>query len=508
MLLRRFYASLQNPNLNPLHHPPKLQKSLIFSNPRSKFQAANQQNFKSHSQTPNPTTPKFFSSNSHMGDARRPISVPIPAVNTENRLELLRALEASLGSPFSSYPSLPNPNPLIIVISGPSGVGKDAVIKRLREVRESIHFVVTATSREKRVGEVDGKDYFFVSKEEFLEMVNKNELLEYALVYGDYKGVPKKQIIDYMAKGCDIVLRVDIQGAKKLKSIFGDSAVFVFVVAESELAMVNRLIDRKTESKESLLVRIATAREEVKHMKDFDYVVVNAEGKLENAVKLIESIIDSEKARVRQRNAVLVCSWFPLWYALFTLFNKYLKCREATCFMSAPCISLLIEGRIFLFLVGSIILDNVELAIPGEPLGSPLNTHGMVKGGCWAILESNIHKPVQAGVGIPFCLSLRQLAETALSSILSYRTGLEKKLEAVKDAILHSRTALMSISTWNILHSPFLFICSRSGTVFEWRKCNGRRVGGLLLLQPPQDHAITDMVSRFAEEFTKLKKLW
>lgn len=105
-----------------------------------------------------------------------------------------------------------------------------------------------------------------------------------------------------MAKGYDIVLRVDIQGAATLKSILGDFAVFIFLVAESEAALVKRLIDRRTETAEMLLVRVSTAREELKHLKKFDYVVVNAEGKLDGAVKLVESIIDAEKARVRQRN--------------------------------------------------------------------------------------------------------------------------------------------------------------------------------------------------------------
>lgn len=103
-----------------------------------------------------------------------------------------------------------------------------------------------------------------------------------------------------MAKGFDIVLRVDIQGAATLRSILGKSAVFIFLVAESEAALVNRLIARDTESPEMLFVRIATAREEVKHMEKFDYVVVNAEGKLDGAVKLVESIIDAEKARISQ----------------------------------------------------------------------------------------------------------------------------------------------------------------------------------------------------------------
>ncbi|KAE8650366.1 guanylate kinase 3, chloroplastic [Cucumis sativus] len=252
-----------------------------------------------------PLTPPFFSSISQMGDARRPPFPTIPPPDKADRSELLRSLEFSLASSFSSDPLVPNPSPLVIVISGPSGVGKDAVIKRLREVREGLHFVVTATSRPMRPGEVDGKDYYFVSKEDFLDMIARNELLEYALVYGDYKGIPKRQIREFMAKGYDIVLRVDTQGAETLRKVLGNSAVFVFLMAESEVKLVERLIDRKTETKESLLVRVATAREEVKHVKNFDYVVVNADGKLESAVKLVESIIDAEKAKVLQRNAVV-----------------------------------------------------------------------------------------------------------------------------------------------------------------------------------------------------------
>lgn len=136
-------------------------------------------------------------------------------------------------------------------------------------------------------------------------MVERNELLEHALVYGDYKGIPKQQVREYMARGYDIVLRVDIQGAETLRRILGNSAVFVFLVAESEAKMVERLVERRTESKEELLVRIATAREEVRHVRNFDYVVVNADGELERAVRLVEAIIDSEKAKVRQRSAVI-----------------------------------------------------------------------------------------------------------------------------------------------------------------------------------------------------------
>ncbi|OAY73017.1 guanylate kinase 2, chloroplastic/mitochondrial [Ananas comosus] len=291
LLLRRLFAT--SIPRSQLHHP------LLTRSPIPSVALPTRTPFPRESSAP----PLMASDAARTEDARRAPFAPLPNSTTADKVELYRSLESALGSNFSSEPISPTPHPLIIVISGPSGVGKDAVIKRLREVREGIHFVVTATSRAQRPGEVDGKDYYFVTKEEFLSMIQRNELLEYALVYGEYKGIPKQQIRDYMAKGFDIVLRVDIQGAATLRSILGDSAVFIFLVAESEAALVKRLIGRKTETSDMLLVRIATAREEVKHLGNFDYIVVNAEGKLESAVKLVESIIDAEKAKIRQRNA-------------------------------------------------------------------------------------------------------------------------------------------------------------------------------------------------------------
>lgn len=214
-------------------------------------------------------------------------------------------MEQALGSPLGTEPQAPVQKPLVLVISGPSGVGKDAVINRLKEVRDEIHFVVTATTRAKRPGEVDGKDYFFLTKQQFESMIQNNELLEHAVVYGDFKGIPKGQVRDCLAKGFDVVLRVDVQGAATVRSILGSSAVFIFLVAESENALVKRLAERKTETKDKLLLRIATAREELKRMKEFDYVVVNEDGQLERTVSLISHIIDAEKARVQQREARL-----------------------------------------------------------------------------------------------------------------------------------------------------------------------------------------------------------
>lgn len=227
------------------------------------------------------------------------------ATISSSKVQVLKELEQALGSPLDTQPQAPQPKPLVIVISGPSGVGKDAVIKRLQEIRGEIHFVVTATTRPRRPGEVDGVDYYFVSKPEFLDLIARNELIEHALVYGDYKGVPKKQVREYISAGYDVLLRVDIQGAATIRKLLGQDAVFIFLVAESERALVERLVERKTESIDKLLIRVATAREEVKHITEFDYVVVNADGQLERTVSHLCSIIDAEKARVQQRSAQL-----------------------------------------------------------------------------------------------------------------------------------------------------------------------------------------------------------
>lgn len=138
------------------------------------------------------------------------------------------------------------PQPLVVVISGPSGVGKDAVIRRLQEKRPDLYFVITATSRPKRPGEQDGVDYFFVSREEFEAWIARGRLLEHATVYGEYKGIPRQQVEDALARGTDVVLRIDVQGAATVQQLL-PGLVSIFLVAESEAELVERLIARKTE---------------------------------------------------------------------------------------------------------------------------------------------------------------------------------------------------------------------------------------------------------------------
>ena len=190
--------------------------------------------------------------------------------------------------------------PLLVVISGPSGVGKDAALERMKERRLPFHFVVTATTRAPRAGEVHGRDYFFLSKDEFAEMIEHDELLEYAVVYDDFKGVPKQQVRDALASGLDVVMRVDVQGAATIRSAIPGS-VTIFISTASEAELKERLAARNTETAESLKLRIATARKELQRLNEFDYCVVNHQGALDETVDKIVAVIEAEHCRTSRR---------------------------------------------------------------------------------------------------------------------------------------------------------------------------------------------------------------
>jgi guanylate kinase len=194
--------------------------------------------------------------------------------------------------------------PLLIVISGPSGVGKDSVIGRMKERDQSIHFVVTATNRPPREGEVHGVDYIFVSTDEFAAMIENDELIEYAKVYNDYKGVPKEQVRQALASGKDVVMRVDVQGAATIKRLYPE-ALLVFLITQDEDELVQRLKSRQTETPEDLNLRIVTARKELKRIKEFDYVVANRDSCLDQTVDTILDIIHAEHHRVNPRKVTL-----------------------------------------------------------------------------------------------------------------------------------------------------------------------------------------------------------
>ncbi len=196
------------------------------------------------------------------------------------------------------------PNPLLIVISGPSGVGKDSIVQRMKERGLPFHFVVTATTRQRRENEVHGTDYWFYSKDEFARMIVENELLEYAIVYNDYKGIPKSQVRDAFASGKDVVMRIDVQGAETIRKI-APEALLIFITCEGEEELDRRLRERKTETADSLSLRIATARKELQRIEAFDYVIVNEDFHLDDTVDKVRAIITAEHLRVEQRKVTL-----------------------------------------------------------------------------------------------------------------------------------------------------------------------------------------------------------
>jgi len=198
----------------------------------------------------------------------------------------------------------PSQGGILFVLSGPSGVGKDTVIARLKERGLPIHYCVTVTTRAMRQGEVHGVNYFFVSPEEFERMRSSGELLESALVHGYCYGTPRAQVRDVLASGRDVVLKVDVQGAATVKRKVPD-AVFIFLAPESFAELKERLQARGTESTADLSVRLKNARQELADLPQYDYVVVNYHDRLDETVDKVSAIITAEHCRVRPRHIVL-----------------------------------------------------------------------------------------------------------------------------------------------------------------------------------------------------------
>ena len=185
---------------------------------------------------------------------------------------------------------------LLVVLSGPSGVGKDAALAELRKLDRSWHFVVTAATRKIRSGEVHGTDYIFLDEPTFLEMKERDEFVESAQVYGNWYGVPKSQITSALEQGKDVILKIDVQGAATVKKI-APNALFIFMVPGTFEELRERLSQRMTESKADIELRLKAAANDLDQSKDFARQIVNSKAHLGQAVAEIDAIIAEEKVR-------------------------------------------------------------------------------------------------------------------------------------------------------------------------------------------------------------------
>ncbi|MEE8465976.1 MAG: guanylate kinase [Dehalococcoidia bacterium] len=186
--------------------------------------------------------------------------------------------------------------PLLVVLSGPSGVGKDAALIELRKLDRPWHFVVTATTRPIRNGETDGVDYVFLDEPTFLRMKDENEFVECAQVYGRWYGVPRSQVTSGLEAGKDVILKIDVQGAATVRQMAPD-ALFIFMAPGSFEELQERWSQRMTESTPEMELRLKTAAEELKQAGLFDQQVVNRKDQLEQAVADIDATISAEKRR-------------------------------------------------------------------------------------------------------------------------------------------------------------------------------------------------------------------
>jgi guanylate kinase len=189
---------------------------------------------------------------------------------------------------------------LLLILSGPSGVGKDAVLSRIKGLDTRLEQVVTVTTRPKRPGEKDNVDYHFISDAEFHRMKHAGNLLEWAKVYGNWYGVPREPMKRALAEGKNAITRVDIQGAATIKKILPE-AVFIFLMPPTMAELATRLEGRNTETASDLSLRLKTAKEEINKLPMFDYVVINRQGQINQVIADIKAIITAEQLRIIHR---------------------------------------------------------------------------------------------------------------------------------------------------------------------------------------------------------------
>lgn len=196
----------------------------------------------------------------------------------------------------------------LFILAGPSGAGKATLVHALLAADAKVQLSISFTTRAPREGEQNGREYHFVSREEFLAMAGRGEFLEHAEVHGNLYGTSQKWISDAMARGQDILLEIDVQGAQQVRRIF-DGAVGVFILPPSAEILEQRLRNRGTDSEEAIVKRLANAREEIAHVGEFDYVIVNEH--IDEAVRDIIGVVRAERLRFlaqAERNSALIAS--------------------------------------------------------------------------------------------------------------------------------------------------------------------------------------------------------
>lgn len=193
---------------------------------------------------------------------------------------------------------MPDHRPLVVVLSGPSGVGKDSVLDELERRGHAFHRVITVTTRAARPGERDGVEYHFVSEDDFDRLIEADGLLEHALVYGHRYGVPRQQVLDALAAGKDVAVRTDVQGAASIRAAMPD-AVLVFLAPGSIEDLETRLRARAADGEDKIQGRLATAKAEMARQPEFEHVVVNAPEKLGAAVDELEEILRQARSNGR-----------------------------------------------------------------------------------------------------------------------------------------------------------------------------------------------------------------